>query len=279
MTVRALLGQGFANLKEGRIETPYLDAVVLLAEVMHITKEQLFQNLSEEASVQTRTEYRIMLSRRLDRYPVSYLRKKKEFFSLPFYVDERVMVPRPETEIIVEAVIELAAENKSLKRIHDVCTGSGCVAISLKKWLMDSSISASDISEAARDVFEHNCRTILGEPLPFYLCSLMKGVPGKFDIIAANPPYLAEAEIATLRSSCWPEPEIALDGGKNGLEIIEELVSQAGNSLKQGGYLLIEAAPDQMEPLGTLMKNAGFEISFRSDLAGRLRVAHGKKVA
>lgn len=278
MTVRDALQYGSSLLKVKQIDTPFLDTVVLLAYALSIPKEKLYASYPEQLPEKSFNIFRELLEKRLSGLPVSYIRKKKEFFGMEFYVDERVLVPRPETETLVETALEILSQKPWMLKMHDVCTGTGCIAITVKKSIGDIHISASDISPDAERVFKLNCRNILGEVLPFYKSDLLTEVPGSFDMIIANPPYLSKGEISDMKNAGWPEPEIALFGGEEGYELSERLIRQVVDYLNEDGYLLIEASASQMPVLESIFKQTGYyDIEIKKDLAGRDRVIAGRR--
>ncbi len=278
MTFRSLLRQGSSALVLAEVDTPLLDALVLLAFAAGMTKESLLARLPDAAEPDTEERYRSLLERRAVGTPVSYLRRSKEFHGLEFYVDERVLVPRPDTETLVERALAILAAEPSLCRVHDACAGSGCVGISLKSAEPRLEVSASDISPQAGEVLAINAERLLADPIPFFLSDLLAEVPGEFDLIAANPPYLSEAEIADMRKIGWPEPTLALRGGAEGTEIAERLIRSAPAKLVDRGWLALEAAPGQFARLASVMERAGFgDIAVERDLAGRERVICGRR--
>lgn len=278
MTIREALNNGFSLLQQGEIETPFLDAVVLLSDVLGISKEILFASYPETMDEENTARFLDHITSRLNGIPVSYIRKKKEFFGLEFYVDRRVLVPRPDTETIVETAIGLIDRTPSVQSVHDLCTGSGCIAIALKKTRPALYVTASDISGEALQVLRLNARNLLRNELPHYQSDLMKSVPGTFDMIVSNPPYLSEADMGVLRGKGWPEPESALYGGKNGLSVIEKLIAECIDSLRNDGYLLLEGGFDQAGKIKKLMESMSFsDIIIYKDLAGRDRVVSGRK--
>jgi release factor glutamine methyltransferase len=221
--------------------------------------------------------YRALLDRRCQGIPVSYLRRIKEFYGMEFYVDERVLVPRPDTEVLVEKVLRVVRGDPGLRRVHDACTGSGCVGIALKRTVPGLEVSASDISAHALEVAELNGQRLLGKGLPAFRSDMLDGVPGPFDVIAGNPPYLRDDEVADMRKLRWPEPEHALRGGIDGTALAERLIHAAPGKLAPGGWLVLEAAPVQFNKLYALMDQAGFHsIDVEKDLAGRDRVIAGR---
>ncbi|MFP4566106.1 MAG: peptide chain release factor N(5)-glutamine methyltransferase [Spirochaetaceae bacterium] len=303
MTVREAILEGTARLTERGVETPYLDATVLLAFCMGITKEHLFAELLRTVPAGALGNFRDSIARRERGIPVSYIRRQKEFYGRLFYVDERVLVPRPDTETAVEAALEIldrrmraragtrtggraggrigerrdASEADAL-RVLDCCTGSGAIAVTLAAERPGIEVGGCDISEGARDVFVLNSRRILGAELPFHAADVLDGVPGTWDLIVANPPYLTSDEVAEMQRRGWPEPPDALDGGADGLELVRRLIREALHSLKSYGYLVIEVADEQNMGVRALLQDAGYEdIGTREDLAGRRRVVIGRR--
>lgn len=273
LTVQAALHQGQSTLFYAEVDTPLLDATVLLAEALGVSKEKLLSSLEELVDEGAYRRFRAFLDLRCSGMPVSYIRNKKEFFSLEFYVDRRVLVPRPDTEILVEEALRILEQNPGLRSVHDACTGCGCVAIALKNSRPELEVSASDLFPAAGEVFRINSRYILGHELPFLISDLLTDLNGMYDLITANPPYLADREVDALKKIGWPEPEDALRGGSRGTALLERLIRQAPDRLRSPGYLLVEAAPDQMDYMRGLLRNKGFqEIVVVPDLAGRQRV-------
>jgi len=178
MTVRAALEEGKSLLYYGEVETPLLDATVLLSEALGVSKERLLASLPDPLPEEPYRRFRGFLDRRLSGHPVSYIRGRKEFYSLEFLVDERVLVPRPETELLVEEALRLLPDGPPRGRgfrVHDACTGSGCVAIALKHSLPELEVSASDLSRGALAVARANARRLLapGAGLRFYRTDLL----------------------------------------------------------------------------------------------------------
>lgn len=275
------------------METPFLDATLLLAHTLGISKEKLLASYPEELSLPAQNEFRAYLKKRLAGYPVSYIRQKKEFLGLPFYVDNRVLVPRPETETLVELVLEymdtkkaaesvetsgLADEGRAALRVLDIGTGSGCIAISIKYLRPEHEVTAADKSAAALKVCGMNARHLLNEPLKMVHSDLFDKLSGRYDIIVSNPPYLTENEVKEMEERHWPEPRTALAAGEDGLDIIRLLIDEAPAYLEDGGVLFMEAHIQQIETIKTLLKAGGYtNIRAYRDLSGRDRVVSGRK--
>jgi release factor glutamine methyltransferase len=277
MTLRSLLSQGYDTLFFAEVLTPFLDAAVLLAHAMEVTKEKLLASLPDEAPPEIEARFKGFLDLRCSGVPVSYLVKHKEFYGLDFFVDERVLVPRPDTEVLVEKVLQCVRADPRLRRVHDACTGSGCIGISVKRAVPGIEVSASDISAPALEVAAMNAERILGGSLPAFRSDLLDSVPGSFDLIASNPPYLRDDEVTDLRKLGWREPELALAGGGDGTSLAARLIRTAPSRLTTGGWLVLEAAPAQITKLFALMDQAGFHtIDVEKDLAGSNRVIAGR---
>ncbi len=286
MTIKDALREGYSILFYAEVETPMLDATVLLAEALSVSKEKLFASLPDEIDSVSYARFKEYVDKRCRGIPVSYIRRKKEFYGLEFYVDERVLVPRPDTEVLVEEVLSLLGNNtfraktcpKRNPKILDLCTGSGCVAIAVKFNARDVDVYASDITREVKDVFELNMIKILGgKKIPFFISDVFENISGKYDIITCNPPYLTDAEVENLGKLGWVEPVVALAGGRDGTEIAVRVIEEAPDYLEEGGYLMLEAAPSQMTKLWAIMSARGFrDIYTRKDLGKRERIICGR---
>jgi release factor glutamine methyltransferase len=277
MTVRTLLSQGYDRLFLAEVDTPLLDSLLLLAFALRTTKEKVLASLPDPVTPEAESCFHELIDRRSAGTPVSYIRKIKEFWGLEFYVDERVLVPRPDTEALVEKALEVVRADPRLCKVHDACAGSGCIGITLQSAVPRLSVSASDLSVEAGEVLRLNAEKLLGRRMEFFVSDLLEGVPGSFDVITANPPYLSDSEVDDMRKLRWPEPEMALRGGKDGTTIAERLIRSAPGKLAENGWLVLEAAPAQFIKLFALMDQAGFKsIDVMQDMAGRNRVIAGR---
>jgi len=253
MTVARALQQGKSLLFYAEVETPLLDATVLLSEALGTSKESLLASLPDPVSEQGWQRYKDFLDMRCSGLPVSYIRRRME-----------------------EALRILEAE-PGLKRVHDACTGSGCVAVAVKHSRPDLEVSASDNDGEALEVAAFNAKCLLAvgsrKPIRLYRSDLLSRVPGRYDLITANPPYLTDGEVDNLKKVGWPEPEAALRGGPDGMDLLTRLIRQAPAKLRSPGHLLLEADPKQMEALGTALTDQGFsDVAVSADLSGRRRV-------
>ena len=285
MTIQEAMREGFDLLSKQEVDTPLLDSTVILSECLDLSKERLYASLQDSINTDTLARYRRLLEKRCRGIPVSYIREKKEFFGLDFKVNRQVFIPRPATETLVESVLDRIREAESLRgfkrdgkslSLHDICTGSGCIAITLKYHVPSLDVSCSDISEEALDICRLNSRVILGTSLPVHRSSLLENIRGHFDFITGNPPYLENRIVDSMIAGAWPEPENALRAGDDGLLYETAIISQAKAGLNRGGTLFLEADPQQMEALQRQMEEAGYRnIRIIKDLANLDRVICG----
>jgi len=274
-------------------QSPVLDANILLCHFLNLSKTALICNDSrilKEAELDTIQQG---IEKRLSGLPVAYITNHKEFFGYDFYVDQNVLIPKPDTELLVEKALlavdkalSTAPEKKADYKIADICTGSGCIAISVLKTLFQKyrasiKVAASDISKAALVVAEKNADTLLSQEerqnISFYQGDLFQAFSSsenqKFDMILSNPPYVPTNLTEELLSDGRSEPRLALDGESDGLGIIRRLVVEAKNHLKKGGVFFLEAGEYNVEEAGKCLLNVGFtDIFIHKDLAGLLRL-------
>jgi len=248
-TVGRLLQWTTDYLKSHGSDSPRLDAEVLLAEALGCQRIELYTAFNEAPGEESRAAFRELVRRRAEGTPVAYLVGRREFYSLSFRVSPAVLIPRPETELLVVTLLDLAQALPAGKplSIADVGTGSGILAICAARYLPAARVTAIDISPAALEVARQNAAEHGVLPrIEFFESDLFAAVPPEqgFDFILSNPPYVAEGELQTLASDVRKfEPQVALLAGRQGTEVIELLVSQAAERLKPGGQLLIEVSP------------------------------------
>jgi len=275
-TVRQALLKG-ASLLPGS-ETPFLDASVILSGILEISKEKLFAMYPDPVPEDKLAIYYTAIEKRRGNYPVSYITGKKEFFGLTFLVDERVLCPRPDTETLVEKAVEIINTDKSIKKVLDLCTGSGCIGISIKAAAPGISITCADISSEALEVCGKNTERLLKEPVELVQSDLFDNIRGTFDMIVTNPPYVRSSEVNIIKSENSREPSLALDGGEDGLDLIRRIIDKAPEYLSPGGIILLESAIDQTYIIEKMLKEKGFhKTEIIKDLSGRNRVTVGRK--
>ena len=283
MTIQEALREGTtllssSTIKTAKVESPNLDAALLLAELLHVNRAQLFVMANESFSQKHYRCFQKLLKRRLEGECIAYILGRKEFRGLDFFVSPGVLVPRPDTETLVETALEnlkkKKEEGKTLK-VLDLCTGSGAVAIALKNEMPELKLWASDISSDALTVARKNSVRHQVE-IHFIISDLFNAIKYRYDLIISNPPYVASDEIQTLTPEVQREGRLALDGGKDGLDIIRRIIEEVGNHLIPGGTLLMEADPRQMEDIIGKMESHGFnECRLFKDLSGQHRVISG----
>ncbi len=279
MTVREVLLKGTTLLRSHNIETPQLDASLVLTRLLNVERSRLVLMQDHDVSGETFQEYMHLMERRTGGECVAYLTGEKEFWGLPFKVNSSVLVPRPDTEILVEAALhrirrQLQLQPEKNLRVIDMCTGSGAVAVAVKHECPKVTVEASDISESVLEVASYNVRNLLGdENIRLYKSNLFDDIPGTFDMIVSNPPYVPSAVIPSLSKEVQREPLLALDGGADGLDIIRTLISAASKKLNPGGRIFLEAGSEQMMSIKEiLLENTFTGIEITKDLAGLDRV-------
>ncbi len=187
--------------------------------------------------------------------PIQYIMGKTRFFGLDFIVNEDVLIPRPETELLVEAVISVASSKGQVARILDLCTGSGCIAIALTKAVLDCKIVASDISYKALNIANINAgRNGISDRIEFIRSDLFEELYGQFDIIVSNPPYIARYEFESLQKEVLKEPRLALDAGDDGLDFYRRIIPSASKYLRNGGYLVMEIGFGQAKAVSQIIE-------------------------
>lgn len=241
-TVRTLLHWTTEFLGKKGIEAPSLEARLLLAHVLDCKPIDVLVRSFDEPTDDERTRYRELIRRRVEGWPVAYLVGSKDFFLLRFEVTPAVLIPRPDTETLVQVALEILKPQPGAK-VLDLGTGSGCIAISLAHQCPGIAVEATDVSPDALDVARRNAiRHGVQGRVRFHQGDLFAAVPeGGFDLIASNPPYIAPSEIALLAADVRDhEPRLALDGGPDGLAFYRRIAAEAGNFSKSGGTLLLE---------------------------------------
>jgi release factor glutamine methyltransferase len=271
--VREALDSALVALQASRVDTPRLDAEVLLAHALGVDRAALWLDPDREVTGNAARWFRDAIRRRsVERVPVAYLIGTRGFRRLDVHVDPRVLVPRPETEHLVEAVLDLPEGS----RIHDVGTGSGAIALALKDERPDLVVSASDVSADALDVARANAQR-LGLDVAFVEADLLRGIDPALDAVVSNPPYVAEDFRALMEPDVLRhEPHLALFAGGEGLNVIRPLVTQAAQT--QARVLALELGQGQAPAVRALVAAAGFpEVEVVRDLAGIERVVVGRR--
>ncbi len=281
MTVREALGEGARILENGTSGSPFLDASLLLSLASGLCRDALLSDHLRELDDDAVTAYRALLERRAAGEPVAYILGRKEFRGLDFFVTPDVLVPRPDTELLVETALaeidRIAAARTGSVRLHDACTGSGCVGIALARERPACEVSLSDISDAAIAVASRNAFALLGHAVPIVKSDLLQAVHGPFDVVTANPPYVERGLIADLAKDGVRDPFLALDGGPDGRMLYGRLAREAAGRIAVGGALVLEIGEGQGSAVSAELAAAGFaDIAVLKDLAGHDRVVRGR---
>ena len=239
MTIKQAITKGMIMLKSNNVESPKLKARLLLQYVLDKPRQYIIVYDNKEIDKQQQWQYFVNIEKLTKGIPLQHITHRQEFMKMDFFVDENVLIPRPDTEILVEEVIKIA-QKYNTPRILDLCTGSGAIAISLKKFVPNADITAVDISEKALEIAQKNAKK-LETKINFLKSDLFDKLDNKkFDIIVSNPPYIRKDEIKKLSEEVQKEPKIALDGGEDGLDFYRIIAEQAINYLKTGSFLCFE---------------------------------------
>lgn len=281
MTIKEVIKNTILELKKEQIEEAYLKVRLILADILHLTKEQLFLQDSKSLTQEEQQEFTEKIEQLKQGKPLQYILHHQEFMKLDFYVDENVLIPRADTENLVEEVLELCKTDSS-KTYHilDLCTGSGAIAISLAHYLPKSKIIASDISEQALMVAKRNVMSNQVEHnIELVTSDVFSRIKGKFDFIVSNPPYIPKEVIPTLQKQVKHEPYLALEGGEDGLDYYRKIIEQADEFLTTEGYLCLEIGYDQKESVLNLVKETKKYSSMyaKQDLSGNDRIVIAKR--
>ena len=281
LTLKQLYKVGTVKLAEEGIEEFSLDAWYLLEYVTGVSKAMYFAEPERAVSEENADRYIDCIRRRAAHIPLQHITGEQEFMGYPFCVNEHVLIPRQDTEILVEEAIQVM---RPKMKVLDMCTGSGCIVLSILKmcrekyYMTDLQGIGADVSEEALKVARENGRR-LGVPVTWIQSDLFVKIPEeeKYDVIVSNPPYIETAVIDTLQEEVrLHDPYIALDGKEDCLYFYRRIISEAGKYLKTQGKLMFEIGCDQAEAVEELMKNAGYEqITVKKDLAGLDRVVYG----
>lgn len=280
LTVGSIIAKTVPFFKERALPNPRLEADLLLAGVLKLPRVKLYSDWDRPLEPGEIQQYREAIVKRVQGWPLAYLTGKKSFLSWEFDVTPAVLIPRPETEILVETVVDLVKGRQDLCGV-DVGTGSGIIAITLAKLLPGSKWYAIDLSPEALAVAEANAAQLgVDQQICFLKGDLLGPLMASgesYDMVVSNPPYVPSATIETLQPEVRREPSVALDGGPDGLDIYRKLLPQAKELLTDDGICAVEHGWDQRDALENLFKDSGFISKSISDLAGLDRIIIGHK--
>lgn len=258
MKIREAINKGMVELKVNGIETPKMKARLLMQFMLNKPRQYIIVYDENELTKVQENEYFKNIKKLINGIPLQHITHQQEFMKLNFYVDNNVLIPRADTEILVEEVIAIAKKTEA-KKILDLCTGSGAIAVSLAKYIEKSQITAVDISEKALKIAQKNAmNNDVESQIIFVKSNLFENLPNdKYDIIVSNPPYIKRRVINTLSKEVKNEPTIALDGGEDGLDFYRKILKNGYEYLKYRGYICLEIGYDQKYDVIELIENEG----------------------
>ena len=277
MRIVDILNNGESMLNNANVVNAFYETRMLLEYTLSKSKEWIMVHINDEVNEESEVLFNSLIKKRTEGFPMQYIIGSCWFMGNEFFVNEDVLIPRADTEVWVEKIIEFARLNKS-KNILDLCTGSGCIAVSLKKALDNVEVCAVDISELAIKVAEKNANNN-DVNVKFYKSDLFEGLENmKFDIIVSNPPYIPNKDIEGLDKEVLKEPYIALAGGEDGLDFYRRIARSAGKFLEDRGLLGLEFGYDQSVQVIDILKENGFEIlEIVKDYSGNTRAVLSRK--
>ena len=275
MTIREAINKASLELKTKQIDNPKQKARLLMQFVLKQNRQYLIVYDDKKLTPEQEDIYFKNVIKLVNGTPLQHITHMQEFMKMDFYVNQDVLIPRQDTEILVEEVIKIA-QKINAKKILDLCTGSGAIAVSLAKYIKNSQITATDISEKALEIAEKNAKNNHVEnQIAFLESNLFNEIPKeKYDIIVSNPPYIKREVLKTLQKEVRQEPQIALDGGYDGLDFYRKIIYQADEFLKYKGYLCLEIGYDQKDDVIDLIneQNKYIDTYSKKDLYDNDRI-------
>lgn len=273
MTVEELVRKGIKELESASVPEAQTNAMYLLEYALHINQMEYLLDKQRRVSKEEEEKYGSVIAARKSRIPLQHITGEQEFMGYPFLVNEHVLIPRQDTEILVEEAVRLA----NGKRILDMCTGSGCIILSMEQLCEPQYAMGVDISMNALAVARENGKRF-DSKVNWLQSDLFEKVTQKFDVIVSNPPYIEKDEIPKLMEEVrCHEPNLALDGGEDGLDFYRRIITESRQYLESEGYLCFEIGYNQGEEVSSLMREVGFlECRVVKDLAGLDRVVIGQ---
>lgn len=302
MKIKELFNLETRRLNESKIEDANIIAKSLIKYVLKLTDNDLIVKQNNEVESNNQKEYEEYINQIIEGTPLQYITNKQEFYKQEFYVDEDVLIPQPDTEILVEEVINIAPKDQKLN-ILDICTGSGAIGISLANNIKNADVTLVDVSSDALEVAEINCDSIfenkitekayeneaevylieengIKQNIKLHQSDMFDELEEEFDIIVSNPPYIKTKEIKQLSKQVKNEPRIALDGGEDGLYYYRVLIDESHKFLSDDGYLCMEIGYDQKTEVIKLLEESGMykNIYSKKDLAGNDRIVIAQRI-
>jgi release factor glutamine methyltransferase len=278
-TIEAVLQWATEDFRSRRLDSPRLDAELLLARALSSTRIQLIVDAKRPLGAEELAGYRELVKRRRAREPIAYILGEREFYGRTFRVDRRVLIPRPDTEALVDVALDRSRSASMSMRALDLCTGCGCVAVTLARERPTSRVVAADASDDAVSVARDNALRLGAYNVAVRGGDLFGAVSRcfRFDLVTANPPYVPAGEIAALQPEVRDhEPRVALDGGDDGLAVVRRVVAEAPAHVVDGGTLALEVGSGEAPAVAELFARSGFaDVEVRRDYARIERVVSG----
>ncbi len=269
MNIQSAVIEGTNILKDKSIQSAKLDTEILMAKALGKNREYIILNNDKILEAKNLKYFKKLLYERAARKPIAYLLNKKFFWKSEFYVNKNTLIPRPDTEIIIEQILKVT-KNKNYLRILDIGVGSGCILLSVLKERNNFHGTGIDISKNSLEISKINAKKLfLDERVKFYKSDVDKFAQGKYDLIVSNPPYIKKSNLKYLESDVLQfEPKLALDGGLDGLSVIRKVIKKSSELLKKNGKFILEIGFDQKNKVIKILNNKGFYInSTLKDLA------------
>ena len=259
MNISSLLARGSRILKSNSIKTHVLDSELILSDILKLQKEKLIINSDHTVSEKVINNFNKLILRRTKKEPIAYILNKREFWSKDFFVNQNTLIPRPETELLCEQLIKIF-KGKSINFL-DIGTGTGCILLTILSEISEAKGIGLDISKKAIDVARRNSKNLnLTSRAKFFTRSLEEIYGYKFDLVVSNPPYIKSIDLKNLQEDVRKfEPKIALDGGKEGLDVIKKVIYKSKTSLKKLGLLALEIGHGQHYKVSQILKKQGFK--------------------
>jgi release factor glutamine methyltransferase len=262
MNIQSAVIEGTSVLKSKSIISAQLDTEILMAKALGKSREYIILNHDKVLNIENLEYFKKLVHERATRKPIAYLLNKKFFWKSEFYVNKNTLIPRPDTEIIIEQILKVT-KNKNYLRILDIGIGSGCILLSILKERKNYYGTGIDISKDSLEISKINAKKLLVEErIKFYKSDVDKFAQGKYDLIVSNPPYIKKNNLKYLECDVLKfEPRLALDGGLDGLSVIRKVIKKSSELLKKNGKFILEIGFDQKNKVIKLLKNKGFYIN------------------
>ena len=262
MNIQSAVIEGTSVLKNKSIISAQLDTEILMAKALGKSREYIILNHDKVLNIENLEYFKKLVHERATRKPIAYLLNKKFFWKSEFYVNKNTLIPRPDTEIIIEQILKVT-KNKNYLRILDIGIGSGCILLSILKERKNYYGTGIDISKDSLEISKINAKKLLVEErIKFYKSDVDKFALGKYDLIVSNPPYIKKNNLKYLERDVLEfEPKLALDGGLDGLSVIRKVIKKSSELLKKNGKFILEIGFDQKSKVIKLLKNKGFYIN------------------